>query len=278
MKNKIFKLFKRIIVRLFKITSNRRLQLFLMNITTKLFFSRKNSIEYDKENDYYWLKYEGEYLFAVDKPYMNFDKQEMDQKFDSIFCFEYKPKSGDVILNIGAGIGTELTFLNRLVSNQGKIYNIEANLKSFKKLEALCKVNNFQNNFNFNLAITNFEGSLWIEDQENYRINKTNREAQGNRVEAITVDSFIMMNDISKIDFLKVNIEGAEADMVEGMSETITKVRHVSISCHDFLMDTKKDVIRKKVINFLEANNFKIVYRNTGNKIIDSWIYGEQIK
>ncbi len=278
MKNKVFKLFKRIIARLYKITNNRNLQLFLMNITTNLFFSSKNSIEYDKENDYYWLKYDGQYLFAVEKAYMNFDKQEMDKKYSSIFCLEYTPKPGDVILNIGAGIGSELTFLNRLISSQGKIFNIEASLDCFKKLDALCKVNNFQNNYNFNLAITNFEGNIWIEDQENYRLNKTNRVAQGKKVKATTLDSFILANNLRKIDFLKVNIEGAEAEMVKGLKETITNVRHVAISCHDFLMDTTEDVIRKKVVAFLEANNFKIVYRNTGNKIIDSWIYGEQIK
>ncbi|MDT8415695.1 MAG: FkbM family methyltransferase [Flavobacteriaceae bacterium] len=273
MKNRVYKLIKRIIAKLYKLTNNHILQLFLMNITTKLFFCRGNSIEFDKKHNFYWLKNEKQYLFAVDKPYMNFDRCEMDQKFMSIFCYKYTPKQGDVILNIGAGIGSELTLLNRLVSDKGKIFNIEASLNCFKKIDALCRINNFRNNNNFNLAITNFEGDLWIEDEENYRINKTNRKAQGNKVKATTVDSFILVNRIKKIDFLKVNIEGAEFEMVDGMKNAIHIIDNIAISCHDFL-NARDECITLKIKNFLTSNGFEVYQRTTGDQVLDSWIYG----
>lgn len=273
MKNRVYKILKRIIAKLYKLTNNRNLQLFLMNITTKLFICRGNSITFDKKYNFYWLKNKKQCLYAVDKPYMNFDRDEMDQKFMSIFCYKYIPKPKDTILNIGAGIGTELTFLNRLLSDCGTIFNIEASINCFKKLDALCIINNFRNNNNFNLAITNFEGHLWIEDEENYRINKTNSKAQGTKVIATTVDSFIVANGIKKIDFLKVNIEGAEYEMVDGMKNSIDIIDNVAISCHDFLQ-ARDASITLKIKSFLSSNGFEVYQRSTGDKVLDSWIYG----
>lgn len=58
---------------------------------------------------------------------------------------------------------------------------------------------------------------------------------------------------IRHIDFLKENIEGSEYEMIDGMHDSIGKVKNTAIFCHDFLFE----------------NNNRIL-----NKVLDSWIYG----
>ncbi len=38
------------------------------------------------------------------------------------------------------------------------------------------------------------------------------------------------------VDLLKMNIEGAEQLAIRGMTESVEKIRHVAISCHDFVL------------------------------------------
>jgi Methyltransferase FkbM domain len=43
--------------------------------------------------------------------------------------------------------------------------------------------------------------------------------------------------DITHIDLLKMNIEGAEVSALRGVGPLLAKTRHVCIACHNFLAD-----------------------------------------
>ncbi len=242
---------------------------------SKLLFNKNNNIEFDKELNVYWLKHGYQYLFAVKKPYFNYSLSNLYSSINSIYCKKYTPKQGDVILDIGAGIGTETLFFSEKAGNAGKIYNIEASPDSYKKLNKLCEKNNFKNTHNFNLAISNFNGSIWIEENENFEINQTNNKQKGIEISCISLDEFIKQNNIISINFLKVNIEGAELEMIEGMSNAVHIIKNLAISCHDFLFNENKE-IKSKISNFFIKNGFEIHYNQTGNKVTDSWIYGSK--
>ena len=70
---------------------------------------------------------------------------------------------------------------------------------------------------------------------------------------------------LSQVDFLKMNIEGAERLALSGLGEMVRKTKNVCIACHDFLaneggpneMRTKADVIR-----FLKQNGFAVSCEN----------------
>lgn len=275
MNKKIKKFTNRVIARIYKYTKNNHFRIFMMNLTTKLFIDKHNKIEYDDKNKLFWLKNNKQYLFAVDKPYFDFEKNKINNVFLSIFCHHYVPQKEDVIIDIGAGIGRELNFFERKIKNNGKIFCIEASPRSFKKLELLKQKNIFNNCYTFNLAISDKNEEIWMEEEENYLINKINKEAKGIKIQAKTLDKFVSDNNIPRVDLLKVNIEGAEYEMVDGMKDSVGIIKNIAVSCHDFLIDGKEDKIRKKVESFLIKNDFEFFYRNTGNKILDSWIYGK---
>ncbi|WP_108808439.1 FkbM family methyltransferase [Aquimarina spinulae] len=234
-----------------------------------------NQVEYDADYDMYWLKNREQYLYLVQQPYFNFSKKKLYRSIERIACQYYTPKKGDVIVDIGAGIGTETLFFDEKTENEGRIYSIEASRASHQKLVELCAKNQIKTSENLNLAITDSNQKLWIEESNNYQVDYINKESKGVEVDGITLDHFVEKKNITNIDFLKVNIEGSELQMIEGMENAIKITKNVAISCHDFLFDDDRQ-IKIKMSKFLKANNFQVSYNQTGHQIIDSWIYGKQ--
>ncbi|MFM9839742.1 MAG: FkbM family methyltransferase [Cyclobacteriaceae bacterium] len=198
------------------------------------------------------------------------------------FCHFYIPKKGDCVVDIGAGLGEEALVTAQLVSNSGSVYAIEANPITFKGLDFANKSNDFYWAKVINVAVSNMDGEVTIEDDTQSYLGNTINKA-GNiesvPVKALTFDSLVRENKIGRIDFLKVNIEGAEQLLIQGMDASIQKVRNICISCHDFRHRLHGHgefyVTKEKVTAFLINQGFEIVTRRTGNNAIDDFVYGK---
>ena len=249
---------------------------FLGLVSRILMNNYNNYVEYDKDYDMYWLKDKDQYLYMVKTPYFNFSKDKLYNSIERIACQYYTPKKGDVIVDIGAGIGTETLYFDEKTEKKGKIYSIEASKSSHEKLVELCSKNGIKTSENLNLAITDNNQKLWIEESNNYQVDAVNANARGVEVDGITLDHFIKEKQIKNIDFLKVNIEGSELQMIDGMKDAIKITRNIAVSCHDFLFDDDRQ-IKTRISKFLQENNFQVSYNYTGHKVVDSWIYGTQL-
>ncbi|MDY8136895.1 FkbM family methyltransferase [Aquimarina sp. 2201CG5-10] len=276
MKQLIKKIVAGIINAIIELIPGKKSKAGFLGIISKVLMNNNNSVEYDKDYDMYWLKNKEQYLYLVKKPYFNFSKDKLYKSIERIACKYYIPKKGDVIIDVGAGIGTETLYFDEKTENCGKIYSIEASKSSHQKLVELCAKNGIETSENLNLAITNNNQKLWIEESNNYQVDAVNSESKGVQVNGVTLDHFIQEKQIQNIDFLKVNIEGSELQMIEGMKEAIKITKNIAVSCHDFLFDEDRQ-IKSKVSEFLKANNFQVLYNYTGHKVVDSWIYGRQV-
>jgi FkbM family methyltransferase len=69
----------------------------------------------------------------------------------------------------------------------------------------------------------------------------------------ITLEDFLKENNIKKVDLLKVDIEGAEIEMFENLSEEILKnINQITVEFHDFLwpeLKPKVELIKNKIKN-----------------------------
>lgn len=256
-------------------TKTKRSKAKILSYVSKILMSRDNDIVYDPNFDMYWLKSKDQYLYMVKEPYFNFSKEKLYKSIHKTPCRYYVPKKGDIIVDIGAGIGTETLFFNEKIEDLGKIYAIEASKVSHEKLEELCVKNNIKNSENFNVAITDNNQKVWIEETENYQVDFINNHKKGVEIDGVTLDDFIQQHKIEQIDFMKINIEGSELQMIDGMEDTIKITKNIAVSCHDFLFDDNRQ-IRKKMSDFLKTNNFELSFNETGNVVRDSWIYGKK--
>jgi FkbM family methyltransferase len=168
-----------------------------------------------------------------------------------------------------------------LVGRRGRLYAIEAHPRTFRQLALTCAVNRRRNVEPVLLAITDEPGEVVITDTAKHIANTVVGAGSGLRVPADTLDRFVQMHGITRIDFLKMNIEGAERMAVQGMRASIGMTRNVCICCHDFLADRggSEDMRTKELVQrFLVDNGFDIVDRAPGDRRAWSrdYVYGRR--
>jgi FkbM family methyltransferase len=176
----------------------------------------------------------------------------LDKKAREVFTAWYAPRPGDVVVDIGAGIGEEVPTLARLVEASGRLYCVEAHPRTFEFLRRTCELNRLDNVLLDNLAISDAPGEVTISDigdARNYANSILVDVEAGLRVPAMTLSDYFRTRGIEHADLLVMNIEGAERLALEGMRDVADRVRHVAIACHDFLADeTGNEAMRTKQI------------------------------
>jgi FkbM family methyltransferase len=160
-----------------------------------------------------------------------------------LFLYEYTPHAGDVVLDVGAGVGAETLLFSRLVGAAGRVVSVEAHPRTFKRLTDLVAANALTNVTLVHAALSDAEGSVVISDLPEHPRNALMREGHGINVPARRLDELAAELAIAGVDLLKMNIEGAELDALRGAGGLLDQTRHVCISCHDFLgMPTRTGV------------------------------------
>ena len=157
------------------------------------------------------------------------------------WCPFYTPTEGDVVIDVGAGIGEETIIFSNMVGPTGRIIAIEAHPATFACLNASIDHLKFDNALPLQLAIADQRGTVFISDDDAHLGNSIIQGQRGISVESKSIDDVARDLKLERIDMLKMNIEGAERLAVQGMSEIAAKVRHVAISCHDFVADAGGD-------------------------------------
>lgn len=189
-----------------------------------------------------------------------------------MFLYEYTPGAGDVVFDIGAGIGAEALLFSRLVGPSGRVVSAEAHPRTYKRLVDLCKANRLGNVTPLQVAVSDTDGTVVISDSEHHLRNTVLETRSGGiDVPARRIDTLAGELGIEQIDLLKMNIEGAERQAIQGIGTVLANTRHVCISCHDFLADDGgPDDLRTKnfVREFLMEHGFLVTTRDDAP---DAW-------
>jgi len=155
-----------------------------------------------------------------------------------IFLYEYEPRQGDVVFDVGAGIGAETFLFSRLVGRSGRVVSLEPHPETHAWLSRLCRLNGLTNVVPLQVAAADADGQLSISDIDDHVTNTVlGANGEGIPVRARRLDDIAMELGITSIDFLKMNIEGAEREALLGTGQLLAATRHVCIACHDFLAE-----------------------------------------
>ncbi len=176
-----------------------------------------------------------------------------------IFLWDFDPSRGDIVLDIGAGTGTEAIPLARMVGPTGRVIAVEAHPATAEILARAVQGDGVSNVVVVQAAVADAPGTLAISDLDEAGTN-TVLDGGSIVVPAITVDQLVHDHDLDRVALLKMNIEGAERLALRGMEATIERVDRVVISCHDFL-GTTWGATREEVRGWLEAHGFAVTDR-----------------
>ena len=111
---------------------------------------------------------------------------------------------------IRAGTGCETLVISKIVGIEGKVISVESFDKVYNLLKTTVELNNLTNVVTVNAAIyENSDGIGFSSDINDWLVEKIDKKSK-ELVQSICLDDLIKQLNINKINFCKINIEGAE--------------------------------------------------------------------
>ena len=143
---------------------------------------------------------------------------------DQVYKPYFEEKDNNIVLDIGANIGLFTWYAH---DKAKKIYSLEPAKEHFEILDYMIKYNKMNNVVPVKQAIGIKNGKQDLYHCSNstmYSLMKgvlTNNEKKDKVqekeiVDVVTIDKFLKENKIDKVDFMKLDIEGLESEIIEG--------------------------------------------------------------
>lgn len=180
-----------------------------------------------------------------------------EQLVDRVYTKLYELKKGDIVVDAGAHIGVFTVLAAKRVGDNGGVIAIEPEKKNLENLRKNIEINGFNN-------VTVVPTGLW---------NRRNRKRlylarssivhslvhSSNKTEEIEVDALDNILEklgVSKVDFIKMDIEGAEIQALAGMKRTL-KTNDVNLAIAAYHIVNGNQTC-KIVIPWLERAGFDV--------------------
>jgi FkbM family methyltransferase len=162
----------------------------------------------------------------------------------------FELRERDVVLDIGGHIGI-FSILASKCAKEGRVYVFEPFPENFNLLKENVELNNARNVNVVNKAVSKNSGKneFFVSSDNNRGENSLFSSAGG------SIKDFVKKEKIEKIDFLKMDCEGAEYEILYGLSRSeLEKIGKISLEYHN--IDKKRNGLELK--KFLEKNGFKV--------------------
>ena len=166
------------------------------------------------------------------------------------YIFSKIVKNGDIYYDLGANYGLHGIQCSSLVGETGMVYNFEPLESNIKEIDINYSLNNISNFINVQKAVSNKSG------QGSFSV--ASHASQGslngfeNKIDIIltTIDDFVELGNPMP-NILKMDIEGAEGDCLEGFERNFDNCNPIMII---ELHNPEADL---KVGKFLKKHNYK---------------------
>lgn len=151
-------------------------------------------------------------------------------------------KPGDVCVDVGAALGLYTVTLSRLVGPQGTVHSVEPLVFAHPALSYVLRPREGRNIKRHSVALGNVQGrevmsvpvrhgspvtgrSFLTVGADGLGSNEEFDEHLDVVVRTDTLDHFVEEQKITRLDFVKADVEGAELRVLEGAAETIERFK-----------------------------------------------------
>jgi FkbM family methyltransferase len=179
-------------------------------------------------------------------------------------------KPGMTILDIGANIGETTLSFSQLTGKNGKVISYEPDPETFARLTEHLAMNNCSNVIAVNKGLGNSESEMVLETGENNSGGNriaTGNEKTGKKIQITTLDRSMMELNILKTDFIKIDVEGYEYQVLLGAEKTIAQSKPVLFIevVDDFLK--AQGASAQLLTSSLEEKNYKLKNANDQSEV-----------
>lgn len=219
--------------------------------------------------------------------YNNIDsaKQTISEIFDDEIYKFISDKPEPIIIDAGSNIGVAMLYFKHLYPSS-KILCFEPDPNAYKALLMNIEQNNIKDVETVHAALSKVEGSIGFYGQ----INMVSPDARGNSIiqswglqravsNKISIPSVLLSSYITgEIDFLKLDIEGAEQQVIEGLVEN-NKLRHIKAislevhqTAHMTLINDMSYISSVLVSNRFQVTIVKKITRDIFPEATKDWV------
>lgn len=179
-------------------------------------------------------------------------------------CYKFESKRNNpTIIDCGANIGMSVIYFKQLYP-LSQIHVFEADPKIFKFLEKNVA------SFKFN-DIKLYNNAVWKDET---LLEFYSEYGAGGRLDSSIVNSGLvrekynvkgfqlskLIQRLGYVDFLKIDIEGAELEVLKEIEQELDKVENLFVEYHSFIEHNQE---LDKLLKILTDNNFKYFIKNT---------------
>lgn len=149
----------------------------------------------------------------------------------------YKVKNDDIVYDLGAFNGRHTILYSRAVGPKGLVVSIEPSHDNYIKLLNAISEYRLTNVIPLNLGILDISGITKIKITDDFNgaansffIDVTVKNSQA--IAVSTLDQITEMLKITKIDFIKSDIEGAEIEVFDSAVKTLSITQNLAIGSY----------------------------------------------
>ena len=145
-----------------------------------------------------------------------------------VVLFRQLVKAGDIVVDVGANIGTHTVFFSQQVGPAGRVLAFEPQRIVFQTLCANLALNSVTNVWAYPDAVGAEQGELFVPVLDHRRENNfgglsLGAHADGEPVPVVTLDSL----RVARCDLIKIDVEGMERAVLTGAANHVTRFRPV---------------------------------------------------
>jgi len=205
------------------------------------FFKLISSRDYTFEVPFFGFKYKGNLNSYVDRRvfFWGAHEQEVMLFMGSLIT------PGSVVLDIGANVGNHSLYF---ASKGAVVYSFEPNPEVADLIQEKIDLNKIENIFlqRIGLSNQNQELEFYAPTGDNKGIGSfipdfINTNKTIGKIQVKRGDEFVSENKLSKVDFIKIDAEGSEYQILEGLHETL--VRYKPRIVIEYLKRDKDDLL-----------------------------------
>jgi FkbM family methyltransferase len=138
----------------------------------------------------------------------------------------FGPKTGQIIVDVGANFGVFSLRSSKVVGKTGQIISIEPEPVNFEVLKFHIKLNKIKNISVYNMALGNKNKSVDLYIGSSHLTHSIKISSNGGKkvtVRMATFDCVMKKENIQSVDLAKIDVEGAEIEVLEGIKDINVK-------------------------------------------------------
>ena len=192
------------------------------------------------------------------------------ERAERIFYLNYL-REKMTVFDVGANVG-ELTLLfSRFVGENGRIHSFEASRAAFRKLEIVCRTTNRRNVKLNHLGVSDKSGLIRLHVYDDNYLSFNSQavrqisefgapvvSVETEETPAVTIDDYCRENKIEQIDLLKIDVEGAELQVMRGAQQMLAakKIKCLTFEFGQATFDMGNNAA--EIENLLKISGYKI--------------------